>query len=389
MIPKRTEEITVADLSALISEARSEDRTIEYKLTLPSSADSERISRLLKPVCSFANTDGGDLVFGVGAHRGAPTALEGVDIDNIDQAKLSFEHIIQSGIEPQIRGIHIRDIKLDNGKFVVVVRVPKSWIAPHRVKGNARFYARNSAGTYELDMPQIRQSFMLSDTLARRIDEFRVSRIASIVGDGAPVKLRDGLRVVLHLIPISAFATRQQVPIQDFPDLYLQLLPVSGGNIDYHLNFDGLVVASGTDRNAFRAYTQLFRSGVLEFVRVYEADGDAKYVPSASYEIELLKSYSAGVGVLRKLAIDPPLVVLVTLANAKGYRLGVGKTERFFTNEPIPFDRDVMLIPDVQVESLEQRDIDVLRPMIDIIWNAGGYERSMYFDENNNPTRVR
>lgn len=121
--------------SALISEARSEDRTIEYKLTLPSSAESERVSRLLKPVCSFANTDGGDLVFGLRANQGVPTTLEGIDIDNIDQTKLSFEHIIQSGIEPQIRGVQIRDIKLDNGKFVVVVRVPKSWIVPHRVKG--------------------------------------------------------------------------------------------------------------------------------------------------------------------------------------------------------------------------------------------------------------
>lgn len=159
MIPKRLEEISVADLSALISEARSEDRTIEYKLTLPSSAGGEKIPRLLKPVCSFANTDGGDLMFGVRENRGVPTNFDGLDIDNIDREKLSLEHIIQNGIEPQIRGVHIRDVKLDGGRFILVVRVPKSWIAPHRVKGNARFYARNSGGTYELDIPQIRQSF--------------------------------------------------------------------------------------------------------------------------------------------------------------------------------------------------------------------------------------
>ena len=127
---------------------------------------------------------------------------------------------------------------------------------------------------------------------------------------------------------------------------------------------------------------------MLEFVRVYEA-GAEKYFPSGGYEKELLNSYSAGVDALKKLVIDPPLIVLVTLANAKGYRLGIGSIAHPFTSEPIPFDRDVMLIPDVQVESLDRRDIDVLRPILDIIWNAGGYERSLHFDENNNRKQPR
>ena len=55
-----------------------------------------------------------------------PLTFEGVDIDNIDQEKLTLEHIIQNGIEPQIRGVHIGDLKLDSGTFILVVRVPKS-----------------------------------------------------------------------------------------------------------------------------------------------------------------------------------------------------------------------------------------------------------------------
>ena len=165
---------------------------------------------------------------------------------------------------------------------------------------------------------------------------------------------RNGLRIILHLIPLSAFASHQRLPVQDYRDLHLQLWPVAGGKtVDYHLNFDGLVVASGTNRNVFHAYTQFFRSGVLEFVRVYEA-GDEKYLPSASYEKELLKSYSAGIDALKKLFIHRPLIVIVTLANAKGYRLGIGSIAHLFTSEPIPFDRDVMLIPDVEIESLDQ-----------------------------------
>jgi hypothetical protein len=386
VIQKRLEEITITDLNALISEGRAEDRTIEYKLTLPSSAESEKVSRLLKPICSFANTDGGDLIFGFHANHGVPDALEGVAIDNIDQEKLRLEHMMQNGIETQIRGVHIQDILLDNGKYILVVRVPKSWIAPHRVKGNARFYARNSAGTYELDIPQIRQAFLLSDTLSKRIGEFRADRIANIVGDGAPVRLQEGLRIILHLVPITAFASYQQLAVQDYSDLYKSLLPATRGNFaSFHLNFDGLVVYGGKDKNVSLSYIQLFRSGIIEFVHVYEASDGEKYIPSWRHEDELLKNYSTGIDVLRKVKIDPPLIVFLTLANAKGYRLTLGQMEQYRLSDPIPFDRDVMLIPDVQVESFDQRDIDVLRPLFDIVWNAGGYERSLNFDENNNP----
>jgi hypothetical protein len=386
VIPKRLEEITIIDLNALISEGRAEDRTIEYKLTLPSSAESEKVPRLLKPVCSFANTDGGDLIFGVREKRGVPEALEGVVVDNIDKKKLSIEHMMQNGIETQIRGVHIRDIELDNGDYILVVRVPKSWIAPHRVKGNAKFYARNSAGTYELDIPQIRQAFLLSDILSKRLGEFRADRIANIVGDGAPVRLQEGLRIILHLVPIAAFASFQQLAVQDYCDLYKSLFPAAGGNFaGYHLNFDGLVVYSGKEQNVSLAYTQLFRSGILEFVCVYEAKRGERYIMSDRYEDELLKNYNAGISVLRKMGIDPPLIVFLTLANAKGYSLRLGNRESLFQDDPVPFDRDVMLIPDIQVESFDQRDIDVLRPMFDIVWNAGGYERSLNFDENNNP----
>jgi hypothetical protein len=386
MIPKRLEEITISDLSALISEGRTEDRTIEYKLKVPSSAESERVPWLLKPVCSFANTDGGDLIFGIREKRGVPEVLEGIAVDNIDQEKLGLEHMMQNGIETQIRGVHIKDIKLENGKYIIIVRVPKSWIAPHRVKGNLKFYARNSAGTYELDIPQIRQAFLLSDTLNQRITEFRASRIANIVGDGAPVRLQEGLRIILHLVPITAFTSFQQLAVQDYRNLYKSLFPAAGGSFaSYHLNFDGLVVYSGKEQNVSLAYTQLFRSGILEFVRVYAARGEERYIMSERHEDELLKSYNAGIGVLRKVGIDPPLIVFLTLANAKGYRLRLGHREHLFQDDPVPFDRDVMLIPDIQVESFDQRDIDVLRPMFDIVWNAGGYEHSLNFDENNNP----
>ena len=178
MIPKSIDEISSADLDALIAEGRSEDRTIEYKLTLPNNADGEKIPRLLKPVCSFANTDGGDLIFGVRENAGIPEQIDGMAIQNFDQTKLAIEHMIQNGIEPQIRGVHIKEVRLPNENHVLVLRVPKSWISPHRVKSNSKFYARNSLGSYELDVPQLRQAVLVGDSLEKRLRDFRADLLA-------------------------------------------------------------------------------------------------------------------------------------------------------------------------------------------------------------------
>jgi hypothetical protein len=49
----------------------------------------------------------------------------------------------------------------------------------------------------------------------------------------------------------------------------------------------------------------------------------------------------------------------------------------------IPFDQDIMMLPDVQVESFDQSAVGVLKPLFDIIWNSGGFESSLNFDEQN------
>jgi hypothetical protein len=72
---------------------------------------------------------------------------------------------------------------------------------------------------------------------------------------------------------------------------------------------------------------------------------------------------------------------ILTLVNAKGYRLSVGQIEKYNLRNLIPFDRDVLLIPDAEVERLDQKDILVLKPFFGIVWNSCGYKRGQNFDE--------
>jgi len=67
------EKISQADLQNLIDNAVAEGRTIEYKQALPGGTDSEK-KEFLADVSSFANTAGGDLLFGISEDKGVPTA---------------------------------------------------------------------------------------------------------------------------------------------------------------------------------------------------------------------------------------------------------------------------------------------------------------------------
>jgi predicted HTH transcriptional regulator len=81
MILKPFEQIAEDDLLALITDAVSEDRTIDYKGELPGYSDGDK-KEVLADVSSFANTSGGDLVFGIDEAEGLPTQLDGFESAN-------------------------------------------------------------------------------------------------------------------------------------------------------------------------------------------------------------------------------------------------------------------------------------------------------------------
>ena len=121
MIPKPIDDILIADLQALVDDGVRENKTIEYKRELPGNADSDKV-RFLAAVSSFANTSGGDLIIGMVAEDGEPTAVPGADVPNLDAATLRLDHIIANGLELRLPHVDIRDIPTEGGRHAIVVR---------------------------------------------------------------------------------------------------------------------------------------------------------------------------------------------------------------------------------------------------------------------------
>lgn len=170
MIPKPIEQVTKDDIIRLIDNGVSEGRTIEYKREVPGPGDVDKV-KFLKAVSGMANTDGGDLIYGIDAKDGIPLAAPGLSMSQADQVKLRLEGILQTSIEPRVPSVVLHAVPMAAESCVLVVPTRRSWLAPHRISvGNhAQFYGRNSASTYPMDVTQLREAFLVSDQHADRV----------------------------------------------------------------------------------------------------------------------------------------------------------------------------------------------------------------------------
>ena len=204
MIQKRLDDITEDDLLALVTNGVSEGRTIEYKRELPGHSDGEK-KEFLADVSSFANTSGGDLVFGVDEQNGLPTQIPGFQSADLDLEVRRLDAMLASGLEPRIR-YATRPITGPGGQRTLIIRVERSWVGPHRVvfKGHDKFYARNSAGKYPLDVNELRSAFTFSASVTERIRAFRTDRLIALSNNQTPVPFVEDPKIILHCIPVES-----------------------------------------------------------------------------------------------------------------------------------------------------------------------------------------
>ena len=387
MIAKNIDQIAEEDLQALIDNLVLEGKTIEYKQSLPSNSDSDK-KEFLADVSSFANASGGDLIYGIIEDRstGTPKALEGLTIENVDQQISRLDSMIREGIKPRILGITIKPVNLSNSKMALVIRVLKSWVSPHRVsfKGHDKFYSRSTNGKYLMDVAELRVAFNLSETLTERIRKFRVDRISKIFANETPVPFYDTAKIVLHLISIISFDPAQSYDIGKIASHPEKMRPIDCSGWNHRYNFDGFLTYSEDREGKSHSYVQLFRNGIVEALEgsILKPRGAEKFIPSIIFERKIIESLSNYLTILKTLNVEPPIFLFLTLVGVRGYPMGVFTKTRMKIEENHTIDRDILLLPEIVIESYDTDSKDALRPCFDSIWNACGFPRSLNYDDN-------
>ena len=371
MLPVAIKDVDISILQDLIVSGVREEKTIEYKREMPSDA-----VRFLATVSSFANTAGGDILLGVEANDGVPVKLPGIEIDNLDREKLRIEQVLRNGLEPRLPQVDIHPVMVEDKRYVLVVRVARSWIAPHRVRRNSEFYARNSAGRYPLDVGELRTAFTMSESIAARIRDFRTERIARIHSRQTPVPLDQGGCMVVHILPLGAFTEATTIDIAACEASTKQVRPMGASGWNWRINLDGVVTFTSHDTTPSHAYTQTFRIGAIESVSVLGIYNDRMFLPSMGYEKEVMKCLAGYIEFAREFAIELPYFFFLSFVGVRGYTLAV---DRSMLWRGVPtLQEDMVVLPEILIDVQPHQ---LLRPVFDMVWNAFGFIRSLNYDD--------
>jgi hypothetical protein len=293
----------------------------------------------------------------------------------------------RSGLEPRIPNLQTRAVPVEGG-FVLIVRVPRSYTAPHRVifGGRNRFVARSSAGKYDPNVAELRAMFAFAPELAERMRGFRFDRIARILAGDRVVPLLDECFLILHIVPFSHFDLR---PTFSLAQVNHGLFAPIGTRhaADWRVNFDGFLTLSNQNQGRHRAYIQVFRTGALEAVAssIARSDGGIDIGSVGHRIVDHTRMLATD---LQECGVEPPLTVMASLVGMRG-RVLAADFSTWPQADMQAADRDELHLAEVVLEEIRNSNPDcakALRPTLDHLANTAGLVTSPFFDQDGDYT---
>lgn len=374
--------ITENDLKELIEGQVPEGLRLDFKLTVYGRSDADK-KELLKDFSALANSHGGHLILGVDEKGGVATDIVGLNGVDTDAEILRMEQLTRSGLEPPVPGVRMKAVSLESGRHVIIIRVPRSWNPPHRViaQGVNRFYARHSAGVHEPSVEELRTLFVQSTSALEQARRFRAERLQFIREERGERPLVGNGRLILHIIPVAAFSGMVNMDVEAIRARSGIFPPISSMGMNPRFNYNGFINERGGEKN--HGYTQIFRNGILEATEaniMYERDGRF-YIWGPRLEQGIFEVFNKYLFGFRDIGIPPPLIIMFTLEGVQGAIYAVDENRWGDYRPSLP--ESFLTLPECIIESYGT-EVDhhrAVRPAFDALWNAGGFARSFFFDD--------
>ena len=373
--------ITESSLQNLLKFQIPEKKSIEYKSELPSNSDKDK-REFLADVSSFANAEGGNLLYGVKEEDGIAIEITGVNVDSVDDQKAWFENLMRTSIEPRLTSYCIQYCKLRNGNVVFIFYIPPSFNPPHvvQIEKHWRFYSRNSVGKYPLDVGELRSIFEASLDIKEKIRNFRIDRISRIKNQELLIPFPPGPKFVHHLIPLSSFYNNSPINFAEFEYGQTRANLFCGSSKIY--NYDGLLISNSYNESPADFQLQIFRNGVIELLTSGKCDAVHKTIDNNFFEYHSIYWINKCIPLLKFFGFEAPIILYLTVLDIKGYQLT-------FEINPIDsrrnrkIERNDLILNDVLIENLDLHALPTtMKPLFDHIWNACGFPRSLNFEDD-------
>jgi Putative DNA-binding domain len=180
---KPLEAITEQDLQQMVTQSEQESQTLEYKRE-PFKRNDEEIREMLRDITSIANAFGGDLLIGVDEDANG-AALRIIGIKNPEEESQRIISSCLSNIAERIDGLRTHPVLLQNGSFILVLRIPRSLRAPHMVtfKGLNQFWIRHDRQKSPMSIHEIKDTCLKVEGIMEKLEIFLANRRQGILED--------------------------------------------------------------------------------------------------------------------------------------------------------------------------------------------------------------
>lgn len=190
----------------------------------------------------------------------------------------------------------------------------------------------------------------------------------------------------MQIVPARAFEPETQFDLTKPGEDLAPLFSHSYGGPRY--NFDGLLTVGEVYGREFEqiysaGYLQVFRNGIIETVNVslfQHPDGPQPKFHGKAYEHDLIDAIPRFLSIQKGLAVDSPLILILTFIGVQGYRIMV--RDSAFVGAGI--DRDILFLPEVVLTDYADDIPRLLKPAFDSVWNAAGWPGSPNYDPEGN-----
>ncbi len=378
-------EIEESHLQQLVENGVPESLELEFKREIYGTENDER-AEFLRDVTAFANAAGGHLVIGMAEEGSGASELVGFQETDPDSLLLRYEGQLRDGVEPRVVGIDMKSVALANGNVAVVIRIPKSWNPPHRAnyRKSKKFYIRNSSGVHEVSVEELRRIFTSSAELTDRVVQFQENRLGKLITGQTPFPIFPSAIAALHIVPLSHFGKASVFTIRQAHELRDNFYTLSNSQGRCEVNLDGPLFVSNMGRPDFERneYVQLFRDGALESVscnNLREYKGLMAF-PWQAFIRNLIATLPKNLRGLSMLGHEPPYAVSLSLVKFRGSFISTG---HYGDGETFD-DRDEIVTPLVVLDNAELEGDwhHLIRPILDVVFNAHGFVEALGFDDN-------
>lgn len=385
------DELTAEHVRALVTSSRSEGRRIDFKEAFKRSDNgkSRDSHEVAKDVAAFANSSGGDIIYGVietdGIATGTCLAVSAQEAEGV----LSFvQAAVRDGVSPYI-DIRCKYIPMEDNAGVFVIRVPKSNQAPHAVRKRGEkdalwFFKRGEDCALPMEESDVRHAYTTGFDVNRQIEVFRRTRIAQVDDTIAGPLFSKSVRVHAFFIPLATFSNGDHLA---YPRLLVgaNRLRLEGSHSGPMACPEGAFLHGGAHDGIWHAW-YIHRNGIVEwvdagtnFMHNNPSGEKSKKVVFPLYERRLCDRLQDAANCISALDLGGPLAFCLSLTNAKGAQF-FAPNNRFLNSSLCPVD--AMHAQTLILRSAADLCPDKIKSSLDHVMNGFGLQRSVNFDIN-------